>query len=191
VPDVAREDKIGPSVAHSPIFQPEKKPRRPERVTDERLVSYMQSYLMRERRYRGRRGLSQLATALAIFREYTIAGVSLPVLSILSTPTTDRGRRDRIKLEANFADAEDELEDELGRLPDFAEIGARVATCYRAKSRLSETATAQVRELRRAAARHEYVHLGAAKWLPHTTGLVPPKSSAEAFNRYLATFHAS
>lgn len=56
--------------------------------------------------------------------------------------------------------------------------------------RLLETATRQVRELIKEADTYEYVFCGPPKLLPHTTGLVAPKSSVEAFNRwYLATFH--
>jgi hypothetical protein len=143
----------------------------------------MQSFLMRHRRYRGRHRLSQFAFALALWREYTSASVALPLLAKL-TPYQ------RATLEGRFA----EVEGALAPAPR-QDVAACVATMYRPNGpppdvRLVEKATRQVRELITEAEKHEYVHLGSAKWLPHTAGLVPPRPAVEAFTRWhRATFH--
>jgi hypothetical protein len=140
----------------------------------------MQSFLMRYRRYRRHR-LSQFALALAVWREYTNASVKLPLLSKL-TPYQ------RATLEDRFAEVEGAL------AAPREEVAACVAAMYspdgpRPDVRLVETATRQVRELVAEAEKYEYV-FGAAKWLPHTAGLVAPKIMVTAFNEwYVREFH--
>jgi hypothetical protein len=162
--------------ARVPKRPPEKNPGgRPKRRNRETTVSAMQTFLVRYRRY-SRRGLSQFALALAVWCEFTDAGVRPLLLAKLTA-------YERATLKQQFDDAGAELADELPVPPTLDQLAHRVATMYRPEDPLAERATRQVRELAKVAKTDEYVHLGASRLIPFV-GLVPHKSQVEAFNAW-------
>jgi hypothetical protein len=161
------------------------RPPRRSSETDVRAVEYFLSRLARYGRqagYDGRR-LEGFSIALAIWREFTQAGVRSPVLAKLSAYR-------RARLAQNFAEAEGELEETLGRAARIAELASYVASWYPSRDPLRAAAMRQIERLQEEANAREYWSGVPAKFIPYT-GLRPARGTAEGFWRwYNGTFHS-
>jgi hypothetical protein len=161
---------------------------RPQRHASKSNVRAIGHFLSRWNRY-GRhpgydgRRLSSFAVSLAMWREFTQAGIQPPVLSKLSAYR-------RACLEQSFAEGQEELEEILGRPPRPAELASYVASWFRPQDPLRRTGEKQAERLLKEANDFEYWSGVPAQYIPYT-GLRPSRPSVEAFWRwYRATFHS-
>jgi hypothetical protein len=160
---------------------------RPPRRASEKNAQDVRYFLSRWQRYGRQAGhngkrLDPFAIALAIWREFTQARAPSPVLANLSAYRHAR-------LEEDFADAEEELDERLSRVPRPSELASLVASWYPSRDPVRSTAMKKLERLSDEAKAGEYWSGVPAQYIPYT-GLRPSKQGAEAFWRwYNATFH--
>jgi hypothetical protein len=160
---------------------------RPPRRKSQADVQAVEYYLSRCARYGREVGydgqpLRAFAIGLAMWRELSKAGVPSPVLSEVSAYRL-------ACLAEKFEQAEDELEDDLGRPARNAELASYVASWYRSRDPLYSTAMKQGERLQDEARAREYWTGVPAEFVEHE-GLRVGRAAAEAFwSWYRNEFH--